>query len=1027
MYTQKLKINRIETLILILILNVCIPGSIYAQSTEFSEIRTQLDSIFSDLDFNRVHTGILLDYGIDLVDFDCYDGNANNTYYSDFGTLNSLIAGIHSSAVTENKPFSQPHLIREVMHNDQTSSVMPIGVIAYRYNKIIDNADSLGLIENTGYKLLDKFDNGVWCNPYMEKKVFGMSPLDNSLSSTSVTFKFSDAYLLTNFDSYILEFDPGDGNGFRPVSTASPIHVTYTEGNHVLTLKMTFPDRVSMVAKSYIQVYDSSSLGEFSSDSTLLEPDFKPYYDCTYNNTTVYAKVFVYLKAGHTEIKKPFIYAEGFNITKHDDMNISESALDIARTTPKDLKENISDLFENYDVIYINWENPNESIEANAALLIKIINEINSMKAEDSERNIFMGGSLGGIIGRYALCTMESMGIDHQTKIYVSHDSPHLGANIPIGFQYIYHDLRSFCYNIKNATNYTYDLAYINKAWEFCNFVDYNIYSTAACQMAINHIGANGILDNSIHEEFQKDLLELGFPRGTDEHPIINLAISNGDINPINLQDDYINISCNTSLLDFFQLLMPKDLGQVFSPFTNGKRNLHLDIEVKPFIQPHQIISKLIIQYKKKGLINCDKTLYSNIRYAPASYPVDASSGSTYKIFTDSLITKIDSFIENVENQGIEVNIRDIYSEVLFVPSHSSLCIGGGHSDINTAMSQQDYRSLGENIDTPFDGVYIRTVPDTNMNHIHKSNDMLDWIASFEDYAIIGPTNANDGDRFVLAGYDGNPEWECENVSYLDSPLIITPVASISDTGVLTVNQYGHINVTASFTNEFGNTISLTKPVVCGLPPFTLTTNEINSPALRICYWNIKASHSDNHFRKLQSQLGAQYQWKEYASDEWETRDSTITVSFESDEIGKNIYFRFKTQNSTSPTYNVNVLNRYYSQLPFVPELPPIVVGSNGELSIYDSSEIYGNTPATKSGDDASIVLKCCGIEINMLNCNKIENILDQLLESSVFIETLHSLKPWGEKEVLMIPIEWCYENGEHISSKSLKVIYKNW
>lgn len=110
-----------------------------------------------------------------------------------------------------------------------------------------------------------------------------------------------------------------------------------------------------------------------------------------------------------------------------------------------------------------------------------------------------------------------------------------------------------------------------------------------------------------------------------------------------------------------------------------------------------------------------------------------------------------------------------------------------------------------------------------------------------------------------------------------------------------------------------------------------------------------------------------------------------------------------------------------------MPKLPPIVVDGNGDLSIYDSTEIYGNTPTTKSGGSASLVLKCCGVEINILNCIQIEEILEQLLKSSDFIETLHTLKPWGEKEMLMIPIEWCYGNGEHISTKQLKVIYKNW
>lgn len=1019
MYTPKT--NRIITLIIILILKSCIHGSTFAQNTEFSEIRTQLDSIFSDLDLNRVHTGILLDYGIDIVDFECYDGTAvNNAYYTDFSTLNSLIAGIHSSSVGENKPFPQPHLIREVMHNDLTSAVMPVGVIAYRYNKIIDKADSLGLIENTGSKLLDKYQNGRWCNPYELADVFGMSPLMHSFNSRNVTYKFSQSYFLTNLDIEIIEFDPGDGYGFRSLSSSGSINVSYTEdGLHDIYMKLTLVDGTVLNARSSINIFSSSAQNEFGSDPTEPEPTT---FTTNYNGTTVKADVTFYLRSGKTIIQKPFIYVEGFNITAPADISIDiQDILEMNTTASKfhnDFKH--TDLFNNYDVIYVDWKNPNEHIEANAALLREIINEVNRIKDENAERNILMGESMGGLICRYALCTMENMDIDHHTKIYVSLDSPHLGVNLPISLQYLYHDICSIMYNIKTAIDYTIDLFDIPNIYDFIKFLNHNLHSASARQMAINYIDANGIVDNSMHEELMEDMLDLGFPKGTVEQPIINLAISNGDINPINREKYYIDFDVNLSVKNLVRKLENDFLETDYYYNLLGKRNLYLDIEARPHVQSSQIVSKLLLLYKKKGLISINKTIYSNIRYASGPYPVDASSGSVYEI--PIALNDIDT----IKSYGFTINEFKIQDKFLFVPSHSSLCIDGGHTDINSAISQQDYRKLGENINSPFDHIYTYATNTPN-NHIYLTSSMIDWIASFEDYAIVGPSNANDGDRFVLAGYDGIPEWSCENASYLDSPVIITPVASISDTGVLTVNQYGHINVTASFTNEFGNTISLTKPVVCGLPPFTLTTYEISVPALRICHWKIKANHSDSHFRKLQSQLGAQYQWKEYASDEWETRDSTISVSFESDEIAKNIYFRLKTNNVISPTYTVSVQNRYYSPLPSVPELPPIVVDSNGELSIYDSTEIYENTPVTKSGDSVSLVMKCCGVEINVLNCNDIEEILEQLLESSDFIEILHTLKPWGEKEVLMIPIEWYCGNEEPISIKSLKLIYKNW
>ena len=50
--------------------------------------------------------------------------------------------------------------------------------------------------------------------------------------------------------------------------------------------------------------------------------------------------------------------------------------------------------------------------------------------------NVVVGESMGGLIARYALRTMEEDNEDHDTRLYVSLDSPHRGANIPLGVQY---------------------------------------------------------------------------------------------------------------------------------------------------------------------------------------------------------------------------------------------------------------------------------------------------------------------------------------------------------------------------------------------------------------------------------------------------------------------------------------------------------------------------------------------------------------------------------------------------------------
>jgi len=82
-------------------------------------------------------------------------------------------------------------------------------------------------------------------------------------------------------------------------------------------------------------------------------------------------------------------------------------------------------------------------IERNAMLLVELIGIINGLKAANptAEENVVIGPSMGGLISRYALNFMENQSMDHDTRLWVSFDTPHNGANVPIGFQYLFNKM----------------------------------------------------------------------------------------------------------------------------------------------------------------------------------------------------------------------------------------------------------------------------------------------------------------------------------------------------------------------------------------------------------------------------------------------------------------------------------------------------------------------------------------------------------------------------------------------------------
>lgn len=87
------------------------------------------------------------------------------------------------------------------------------------------------------------------------------------------------------------------------------------------------------------------------------------------------------------------------------------------------------------------------SITENADYLLQAIDWINSQKVNNAvgvrEQNVVMGISMGGLVSRYALAkrTKETNSNSTETRQLFTMDSPHQGANVPLGLQHFLYDL----------------------------------------------------------------------------------------------------------------------------------------------------------------------------------------------------------------------------------------------------------------------------------------------------------------------------------------------------------------------------------------------------------------------------------------------------------------------------------------------------------------------------------------------------------------------------------------------------------
>lgn len=231
-------------------------------------------------------------------------------------------------------------------------------------------------------------------------------------------------------------------------------------------------------------------------------------------------------------LDKPIILVDGFDPTDSRDIPLIYSLLDYGANgnLADDLRT------EGFDIVILNLPNytrpgtttliqgGGDYIQRNAMVLVELLNQINAMKV-GTEKNVVIGPSMGGLISRYALRYMEMNNMDPDTRLYISFDAPHLGANVPIGLQHLFNYM---AYGPLGDVTVQ-------------GVVDGLLKSAAAREMLIDHyeghLAANSLFEfnNAVQlptgkpgfrNAFQTELNSMGFPQ-----TVRNVSIANGSGN----------------------------------------------------------------------------------------------------------------------------------------------------------------------------------------------------------------------------------------------------------------------------------------------------------------------------------------------------------------------------------------------------------------------------------------------------------------------------------------------------------------
>jgi pimeloyl-ACP methyl ester carboxylesterase len=364
------------------------------------------------------------------------------------------------------------------------------------------------------------------------------APLNHVVSQLTNVFVLKANLIFNTTQKIILGFQANfnDGQGWRTVNTNQAITVTFpNQTTQKIDFQIQFTDGTTATNSAEIDYVPAVTLRNPGNTSAITSISATIPYQGV-EDAAAYlgqGEYEIFYDNGNGVLDKPIILLDGFDPNDGRPIPAIYGLLNYG-TTGQNLADDLRN--QGFDVVILNFPNYTQTetgnvlsggadyIQRNAMVLIELLNQINAQKV-GNEKNVVIGPSMGGLIARYGLRYMEQNSLNHDTRLYLSFDAPHYGANIPIGFQHLFNYMANG--PLGDATVQV--------------FVDAMIKSNASRQMLIDqfegHLAAGSDFEfnpaivlptgkPNFRTAFQNELNSMGFPTLTR-----NVAISNGSGN----------------------------------------------------------------------------------------------------------------------------------------------------------------------------------------------------------------------------------------------------------------------------------------------------------------------------------------------------------------------------------------------------------------------------------------------------------------------------------------------------------------
>ncbi len=259
--------------------------------------------------------------------------------------------------------------------------------------------------------------------PLARARAFAFAPLvPRTWHGNGVRFRFDAAAWLGDGEAPArLEFDADDGAGWRDVAAGALMHVRYAApGSRVLRARTTRADGTVAEARA---VFEVAALAAPAPDDTLAITA-----NVAYQGQFGTGSAYVYRAPGHATLLNPVVVVEGFDTDNTMGWDELYALLD-----QQGLIETLR--ADGFDCVVLDFTDATDAIQKNAYVVAALVSRVRDEMPAGTTMAM-VGASMGGLCSRFALAWMEQQQIPHSVRTWISFDSPHGGADIPLGLQY---------------------------------------------------------------------------------------------------------------------------------------------------------------------------------------------------------------------------------------------------------------------------------------------------------------------------------------------------------------------------------------------------------------------------------------------------------------------------------------------------------------------------------------------------------------------------------------------------------------